>query len=232
MLISTAHHKRLLVRILKDIYGDTAIGPALGFKGGTAVYVLYHLDRFSVDLDFDLLDEKKTDEVFEKIVNILKNYGVLREKSKKKNTLFFMLSYEERSQNIKIEINRRNMGSHYEVKSFLGIAMKVMVKEDMFAHKLVAMAERIGKSNRDIFDVHFFLQNNWPINKTIVEARTKMKFRPFLQKCIKSLEKMSDRGILAGIGHLLDEKKKNWCKVNLRKDTIFLLKLLKETTSA
>lgn len=36
-----------------------------------------------------------------------------------------------------------------------------MVREDMAAHKMVAMLERIGKTNRDIFDVWFFLKNNW-----------------------------------------------------------------------
>ncbi len=34
--------------------------------------------------------------------------------------------------------------------------MLVMKKEDMFAHKLVAMTERTGMANRDIFDVWFF----------------------------------------------------------------------------
>jgi predicted nucleotidyltransferase component of viral defense system len=35
----------------------------------------------------------------------------------------------------------------------------------MFAHKLVAMYERIGKTSRDIYDVWFFLSERFPINK-------------------------------------------------------------------
>lgn len=57
MMLDAAHHKTILIRILKDIYTDTTIGPFLGFKGGTAAYLFYDLNRFSVDLDFDLLDE-------------------------------------------------------------------------------------------------------------------------------------------------------------------------------
>lgn len=228
-LINKTTHKNILLQILKDIYTDTTIGPILGFKGGTATYLFYDLGRFSADLDFDLLDKSKINYIYEKLDKIIKEYGAIKEEYIKQNTIFLLLSYEEKARNIKVEINLRNFSSKYEVKSYLGIAMKVMVKEDMFAHKIVAMMERIGKTNRDIYDVWFFLKNNWPINKEIVEKRTHMLFKNFLQKCIDTLEKMSDRGILAGMGELLDEKQKIWAKANLRKDTIFLLKIRLET---
>ena len=139
-----------------------------------------------------------------------------------------MLSYEEKvagAQNIKVEINRRDFGSKYEVKSYIGIPMKVMVKEDMAAHKLCAMYERIGKTNRDIFDVYFFLKDSWPINKQIIENRTGMTYKDFLQKNIGLLGKATDRNILSGMGELLDEKQKVWIKSKLKAETIFLLKL-------
>lgn len=224
MAFNIARHKNILIKILKDIYTDTSIGPVLGFKGGTAAYLYHGLSRESLDLDFDLLDETREDLVFEKIETIAKNYGKIKEHRKKRYNLFLLLSYEDETPNIKIEINRREFGSSYEVKSYLGISMKVMVREDMFAHKLVAMYERIGNANRDIYDVWFFLNNDWPINKEIVEKRAGVSFKDFLQKCIEALEKLLDRGILAGMGELLDEKQKVWVKVNLRKDTIFLLK--------
>lgn len=224
MTLDTAKHKNILIKILKDIYIDTSIGPVLGFKGGTAAYLFYGLSRESLDLDFDLLDETKEDRVFEKIEIIAKNYGKIKEHRKKRYNLFLLLSYEDEAPNIKIEINRREFGSRYEVKSYLGISMKVMIREDMFAHKLVAMYERIGKANRDIFDTWFFLEKDWPVNKEIVEKRTETPFKNFLQKCIKALEKLPERGILAGMGELLDEKQKAWVKTKLRAETIFLLK--------
>jgi predicted nucleotidyltransferase component of viral defense system len=113
-------------------------------------------------------------------------------------------------------------------KIYLGIPMKVMVIEDIFAHKLVAMYERLGKANRDIFDVWYLLKKNFPINKNIVEKRTNMSFREFVESCIEKLEKLPDKRILSGVGELLDEKTKNWAKSNLKKDTLFLLKLLLE----
>jgi predicted nucleotidyltransferase component of viral defense system len=228
MTLETATHRSILIHILKDIYTDMQVGPVLGFKGGTAAYLFYGLSRFSVDLDFDLLDAEKEDFIFEIIKNILGEYGVVAEARKKRFSLFYLLVYDNKIQNaynIKVEINRRDFGSKYEVMSYLGISMKVMVRQDMAAHKLVAMFERIGKTNRDIFDVWFFLKNNWPINEQIIEKRTGMPMLQFLQMCIDLLDKMSDRGILSGIGELLEAKQKLWVKEKLRSETIFLLRL-------
>lgn len=228
MTLNTPVHKNIMLQILKDIYSDATIAPCLGFKGGTAALLFYDLSRFSVDLDFDLLDESKEAYVFERIKQIAENYGQIKDARIKRFNLFFLLSYAEKEQNIKIEINRRIFNSKYELKTYLGISMLVMIKADMFAHKLMAMIERIGKTNRDIFDVWFFLKNNWPINKEIVEKRAGMPFQKLLQKCIDSLGSVEDRDILSGIGELIDVKQKAWAKKSLRADTIFLLKLMLE----
>ena len=224
-MLNILEHKNILLQILKDIYSDTSVSPFLGFKGGTAACLFYGLSRFSVDLDFDLLDETKEGIVFSRIEEIAKNYGKLKEARKKRFNLFILLSYKEESQNIKIEVNRRAFGSQYELKTYLGISMLVIKKEDMFAHKLMAMYERIGKTSRDIYDVWFFLKNNWSINKKIVEERSGMTFKEVLAKCITALEKVENRNILLGMGELLDGKTKNWAKENLKKDALFLLKL-------
>ncbi len=218
-------HQSILLQILKDIYADTSLGPLLGFKGGTAAHFFYNLSRFSIDLDFDLLNGAKEDFVFEKVERILREYGTIKEKSKKLHTLFFLLAYDEKTPNIKVEINRRDFGSAYELKNYLGISMLVMVKEDMFAHKLVAMLERTKAANRDIYDVWHFLKNNWPVNKEIVEKRTETRFKDHLKKCIAFVESASDRAILSGMGELLDEKQKAWTRVHLKSDAVFLLKV-------
>ena len=172
MALDTAKHKNILVKILKDIYTDSTISTVLGFKGGTAATLFYGLDRFSVDLDFDLLDSGKEDYAFERVKEIMERHGKLKQARKKRFNLFYLLSYDEKdinAQNVKVEINRREFGSKYDVRSFLGISMQVMTKADMAAHKLCAMYERIGKTNRDIFDVQFILAHDWPVNRKIVE---------------------------------------------------------------
>ena len=52
-----------------------------------------------------------------------------------------------------------------------------------------------------------------------------MSFKDYLRKCLAFVESLNDRNILAGMGELLDEKQKTWARANLKKDTIFLLKI-------
>ncbi|KKR14470.1 MAG: hypothetical protein UT42_C0028G0005 [Candidatus Falkowbacteria bacterium GW2011_GWA2_39_24] len=231
MTLNIAKHKNILVKILKDIYADSTIGTILGFKGGTAATLFYNLDRFSVDLAFDLLDVAKEDYVFERVKTILENYGKLKEARKKRFNLVYILAYDQKdvnAQNVKVEINRRKFASKYDIKSFLGISMQVMIKEDMSANKLCAMYERIGKTNRDIFDVQFMLAHDWSVNKKIVETRMNMSYKDFLQKAVDAIEKLNDRNILAGMGELLTEKQKAWAKTKLKSETLFSLRLALE----
>ena len=225
MTLDYSKHKNILLQILKDIYSDTSIATYLGFKGGTAAMMFYDLPRNSVDLDLDLLDETKEKDVFEKINKIVSNYGKITDSYMQRFNLKNVISYDANAQKIKVEVNRRQFGSKYEIKTLLGISMLVMVQEDMFAHKLMAMLERIGKTSRDIFDVQYFLSHDWPVNKKIVEDRMGVSYKEFLQKCIDQVEKFKARDILAGMGELLNEKQKDWARAKLKPEVLFSLRL-------
>lgn len=228
MSLDPTKHKIILVKILKDIFTNPLVGPVLGFKGGTAAYLFYGLDRFSVDLDFDLSDSSKEDVVFEQLGTILQKYGRLKIADKKRYSLIYILDYDDKDpgeQNVKVEINRRDFGSRYTVKPYLGISMRVMIPEDMAANKLVAMYERIGKTNRDIYDTWFFFSNNWTVNRDLVEKRTGIPFREFIESCILNLEKIDGRTMLSGMGEVLNEKQKIWVKNKLKDELIFQFRL-------
>lgn len=229
MTLDFSKHKNILLQILKDIYTDTTIAPYLGFRGGTAAMMFYDLPRNSIDLDLDLLDETKKEEVFEKIHEIAGRYGKITDSYRQRFNLRNVISYDPKAQNIKVEVNRRQFGSKYEMKTLLGISMLVMVQEDMFAHKLMAMLERIGKTSRDIFDVQYFAKNNWPINRKIVEERSGVSYKQALEKCIAMLESMDNKHILDGLGELLTESQKDSARVKLKSDTIFILKVMHST---
>ncbi len=66
-MVNINKHKFFLTQILKDIYSDIELANCLGFKGGTALMFFYDLYRFSVDLDFNLLDLAKEKTVYEKV---------------------------------------------------------------------------------------------------------------------------------------------------------------------
>ena len=228
MPFNIATHRTVLFQILKDIYSDTIIAPFLGLKGGTAAVMFYDLDRFSVDLDFDLLDDTRQYIVFESLIKIAARHGDIKESHIKRFSLFCLLSYEDKARNVKVEVNRRQFGSRFEIKTYLGVSMPVVIQADMFAHKLMAMHERIGKTSRDIYDVWFFLKNRFPINKEIVEKRARMPFDQLIDKCIDQLEKLNNRRIIDGVGEFLTPSQKDWAKAKLRQETIALLTLRKE----
>jgi predicted nucleotidyltransferase component of viral defense system len=227
-MVDINRHKFLLAQILKDIYSDIELSNWLGFKGGTALLFFYDLPRFSVDLDFNLLNPEKEDAVYAKVRKILLKYGSITDEAKKFFGPVIVLDYGFGERKLKVEISNRIFDNHYEIKNLLGINMKVMVPADMFAHKLCALLDRNAITNRDIFDCWFFMQKQTPVNKNIVELRIEMPFPDYLQKCIDMLESISDKGLLHGMGELMDPEMKNFVKTKLRTETISLMKIYKE----
>ena len=219
-------HEVIMKNILKDIYSHRLLAVVLGFKGGTACYFFHKLPRFSVDLDFDLLDIKKADEVFEIVKNIAEKYGTLEEVRKKRNTLFYLLNYQATKQKIKIEISLRGGSDKFEIKNLYGFSVLTMVKEDMFANKLVAATERKRTAHRDFYDINFFLKNSWDINEKIIKERTDKSLKEYLDFLIKYIGKnITQKNILDGLGEVLDDAQKDSVKASLKRDLLFNLKL-------
>ena len=221
-------HKFFMLQILKDIYADIELSSILGFKGGTALLFFYDLARFSVNLDFNLLNSEKEKLAYKKIKKILLKYGTIFDEAIKFYGSIIVLNYGAGERKLKIEISNSQWESNYEIKNLLGITIKVMVESDMFAHKLCALLDRAEVANRDIFDSWFFMQNRTPINKKIVETRMEMPLSEYFQKCITHLEEMSNKGILNGLGELTTADMKNFVRNKLRTETISLLQFYKE----
>lgn len=222
-------HKTVMVEILKDIYEAVLISPYLGFKGGTAAYLFYDLPRYSVDLDFDLLDEKKEKTVFSELEKTLSKHGEVLEKRIKHYTIFFLLSYGKGERNIKIEISRRGSAGKFSVKNYFGIPMKVMESDDMFACKLAALAGRKKTVARDFFDAHYFFSKHWEISDATVKKKTGRNVLEHMEKATKVVAEFDNSNILQGLGELLTTKQKDWAKNHLKKDLIFQLRNYADT---
>lgn len=225
--MDTNKHKYYMLQILKDIFSDTDLANCLAFKGGTALMFFYQLPRFSVDLDFNLLAVDQEEKAYEKVRRILVKYGHIHDEALKHFGSVFVLDYGQGERKLKVEISNRLYDNHYETKNLLGIDMKVLVRPDMFAHKLCALLDRNEITGRDVFDCWFFLNTQTPINAAIVEKRMDMSLRDYVQKCIDTLELVSDKNIMNGLGELTDGEIKIFAKNKLRKETISLLTFFK-----
>ncbi len=217
-------HRLILVQILKDIYSDIRLSGLLGFKGGSALMFFYDLPRFSVDLDFNLLDREQEDFVYDRVREILIRYGTIFDEARKFHGPLLVLDYGSGERKLKVEISNRSFNDRYEVRNLLGINVMVMVLSDMFAHKLCALLDRRSLAGRDVFDCWFFMNSRSTVNTEIIEERMHMPYQDYIQRCISRIETVRHGSILQGIGDLLDENMKKFVRTSLRTETITLLK--------
>lgn len=105
--------------------------------------------------------------------------------------------------------------------------MRLMVKEDMFAHKLCALLDRTEITSRDVFDRWFFLKERTSINKEIVESRMEMPIEEYLDKCIASVQGISEKNLVSGLGELTEGEIKDFVRHGLKDELISLLTMFK-----
>ena len=217
-------HKFYMAQILSLIFKDKDLCNVLAFKGGTSLMFFHNLNRFSTDLDFNLLDPDKLDLAYDKVRAILTRFGTIDAEAKKLYGPVLVLNYGKGERMLKVEISVRQYPNHYEMRSLAGTDIRVMVMSDMFAHKLCAMGERL--SPRDIYDVWFFLQNHTEINEEIVRIRTAKSVSEYTAWCAEHVKEASPKLLMQGLGEVLnDAKSKTFVKNKLIAETSSALEL-------
>lgn len=223
-MIDILSHRQILLNILNDFYRNPKIMSQLGFKGGTCLYFFYELPRFSTDLDFNLVGNKNAFDP-SLIRNILKNYLDLDDFFEKQETWLWEGSYKKGHHHIKIEISKRDYPDQYVVNNLYGLSVRCMELSCQFAHKLCAITDRKILANRDLFDALFLFKKSAPIDENIIQIRTRLPLKKYLGKLADYIPKhISKRGILDGLGEVLDDTQKQWVKKHLVDELIFMLK--------
>ncbi|MCS6956773.1 MAG: nucleotidyl transferase AbiEii/AbiGii toxin family protein [Patescibacteria group bacterium] len=219
-MLNIIKHRLVLFNIINDIY-KSRLNDSLGFKGGTMAYFFYGLDRFSVDLDFDLLKEKNLNLIKKLLPEILKKYGSIVESYDKFFTLFYLLSYEKNFRLIKIEVSKRNILSSYQISNFYGTDVLIQKIEDAFATKLLACTTRKNIAYRDFYDVLFYIKKGILPNENIIKKVAKKNLIDYLILLKKISEKeITNQKILQAIGELVNQKQKNSIKNNFKEEFI------------
>ena len=217
-------HRLYMAQILSLIFKDKDLCPIMAFKGGTSLMFFHSLNRFSTDLDFNLLDADKIDMVYDKVRAILTRFGTIDDEAKKYYGPVLVLNYGKGERMLKVEISTRQYPNHYEMRSLAGTEVRVMTLPDMFSHKLCAMGERL--SPRDIYDVWFFLQNHTEINEEIVLIRTNKSVSEYAAWCAEQVRKSSPKLLMQGLGEVLnDTKTKPFVKDKLITETASALEI-------
>ncbi len=169
--------REYMQQIILKIISDSGYKNNITFTGGTALRIIYKINRFSEDLDFSLT--KKTgynfDNLLKQIESSLEKYGLKFEFTKIKkeviNGVFIRFSdllyplnltpQKEQKLSIKIDIDT-NPPKGGEFKEFIFndrfyFLINQFTLESLFALKLHAVLFRKYNKGRDYYDLMFFL---------------------------------------------------------------------------
>lgn len=228
-----AVHKAWLYRTLTELLDNSELSQNLCFKGGTCASMLGYLDRFSVDLDFDLKDATKKDRLRTEIHKVIRHLGLLI-KDESKNALQFFLKYEappEQRNTLKIDINdwapAANECTSVRLPEIDRTAICQTI-ETMFANKLVAAIERFektgGVAGRDIYDIHYFFIHGYKYKSEIIKERRQAPVENFLPTLIDFINnQVSETVINQDLNHLLPPSKFNRIRKTLKQEVLVFL---------
>lgn len=229
-----AYHKAQMYRLLIKIIDNEKLSSDFFFKGGTCCAMLDYLDRFSVDLDFDLRKGADKKELRKECHSIFDKLD-LEIKDESKEALQFFLKYQappgERS-TIKLEIlDNPYQSIDYETKYLDDIDRTAICQtlESMFANKLVALTDRYEKretvAGRDVYDIHHFFSHNYDYKEEIIKERTNQSVVSYLEDLHDFIkDKVTQKTIDEDLNFLLSNKKFQAIRKSLKQETLVLIK--------
>ena len=229
-----SYHKAQLFRLLINLADDKTLAPSIYFKGGTCSTMLGYLDRFSVDLDFDLKKGADKKLLRLKLHQIFKRLNlIIKDESKK--ALQFFLKYEapdgERN-TLKLEIIDSPFDLIDHQPQYLKDIDRIVICqtiECLFANKLVALTDRYRRrgtiAGRDIYDIHYFFSHGYHYKKEVIEERTKKTSQNYLRELITFIENKITQDIIdQDLNFLLPVKKFQGMRKTLKIETLMFLK--------
>ena len=197
--------------ILAVVY-NSKFGSHISFLGGTCLRFVYKIERFSEDLDFDLIKNGLDyGELAKFIEKKLRELGFLADTSVKKreNVITVDVKFSEvmremglsamdgQKLKIKFEIDpnpRKNIKYESKYVFAYGKSFNVISNtfDTLFAQKIMAIAFRPYQKGRDFYDLIWFLsqKNIEPNYEILAEKNIKVKNRAEL---VEFLEKQADK---------------------------------------
>lgn len=218
-----------MIKIIHWLFASS-VAPYLAFKGGTLAYFCYDLDRYSTDIDMDLLDHSYEEQVMTEMTALLSRLGDIKNTTLWSDLHRWIFRYDQQSTNIKVELNKRDLThNHYETKNIHGQDIVCMDTTSMVTNKLLALHARWY--NRDLYDTHFFRIKGYDYDEQIIKSRTGKTTKDLISKIIQDLPNhYAHNTILAdGMGDVLTDAQKPRVKAHLATDTVRLLQLYLDT---
>lgn len=181
---------------------------SLVFKGGTALFLLYGLNRFSEDLDFtatsnldfpgllkevsaslrlmNVRNEIKESESISGFSGRIKAYGPLN--SNEKDACFVKIDISTREK-ISLKADFKEIDSNF--LDLLPFSLKVMNESEMLSEKIRAVITR--NQARDVYDLYFLLKNGIKFDVSLSDKKLEYYKLKFSMKLLeKGLERKKE----------------------------------------
>jgi len=229
-----AIHRSILYKILTAIADDSILSQELIFKGGTCAVLLGWLDRFSVDLDFDLVKGVSKAAITEGLEQIFDQLS-LPVAQKHPMVLMYKVKYSSdptARKTIKVSVNDERVAASQFAPQYLADIDRTMMcqtRETMVAHKMIALIGRYEKkrqiAGRDVYDIHEFFLRAYAYDEKVIRERTKLTSREYIQKMIRFIEQhVTQQVIDEDINLLLPPKPFQAIRKTLKQETLMLLR--------
>lgn len=229
-----AYHKVQLYRLLTELIDNKKIASNIFFKGGTCCSMLGFLDRFSVDLDFDLKQGTNKEKLRKELHSVFKNLNLkVKDESKKSLQLFLKYKpiYKRQRSIIKLEILDKIFQSNDYKAQYLKPIDRIAICqtiETMFSNKLVAMTDRYKRqgtiAGRDVYDIHYFFWRGFNYKEEIIKERTKKSPLAYLKTLKKFIEnRVTQKIINQDLNFLLSDEKFQTIRKTLKTETLMFI---------
>lgn len=226
------YHKIQLLRLLTEIL-DSDVSQYLYFKGGTAATMMGVLDRFSLDLDFDVASKVK-DKFIDKSLRKIFEKLLLKIDRKSPRTLFYVLKYPSKPylrNTLKLSLIDKPLKSNKYAPFYLPEIDRFAIcqtKETMFANKLVAVLDRYQKyktiAGRDLYDIHYFFLHGYDYIKEIIVERTGKQPKDYLKDLFEFIrKKVNEKAMSEDLSFLLPYEKFQMIRRVLKKEILMML---------
>lgn len=184
---NVGHMERLYLQdiVLHSIYHETV--DELVLKGGTALFKLYNLDRFSEDLDFTAIDRIEYDSLMKSVERDFENFGMdVDDIEKNEDGISFSARISVKGplysgtrismSYIRIEVNKRASVSESAVRRYTpnfpdipSFDLVVLSEREIVAEKIRAICTR--NRPRDVYDLYHLLKKGVEIDRGLVEKK-------------------------------------------------------------
>lgn len=146
------------------------------FKGGTALYKIYKMPRFSEDLDFTMLEKFDVENLVGDVVKVMKGEMEVR---KTEDSLLFKIGFKgflTKYNTLKIDISIKNKVLRgFDVKNYVPeyidinpFSLRILKPKEMVAEKIHSLIMR--EKARDLYDLFFLLRIS-EFNRKLVDEK-------------------------------------------------------------